>query len=116
MIDDLLMSPVLTRVLCQLTNFSFSRDIILAEIDRAEFGDFDVLVLGLLLMSHFKGQIVVPDYGFYGREAHASLIRETALCRRLLPGRTVAQAPASYSADERQGSRRHHGRGRRDPG
>jgi hypothetical protein len=56
MIDDLLVSPVLTRVLCQPTNFSFNSDIILAELDRAELGDFDALVLGLFLMAHFKGQ------------------------------------------------------------
>jgi hypothetical protein len=82
MIDDLLVSPVLTRVLCQPTNFSFSSDIILAKLDRAELGDFDALVLGLFLMAHFKGQIVCPDFGFYGREGHVSLIRE----RRLVAG------------------------------
>jgi hypothetical protein len=48
----------------------------LARIDRAELGDFDALVLGLLLMAHFKGQIVVPDFGFYGRELHQAYIRE----------------------------------------
>ena len=30
-------------------------------------------------MSHFKGQIIVPDFGFYGREAHVSLLRENRL-------------------------------------
>lgn len=30
-------------------------------------------------MAHYKGQMVVPDFGFYGREAHVSLIRETRL-------------------------------------
>lgn len=82
MIDDLLVSPVLSRVLCQPTNFSFGSDIILAKLDRAELGDFDALVLGLFLMAHFKGQVVVPNFGFYGREGHVSLIRE----RRLVAG------------------------------
>jgi hypothetical protein len=82
MIDDLLVSPVLNRVLCQPTNFSFSSDIILAKLDRAELGDFDALVLGLFLMAHFKGQICIPDGGFYLREGHISLIRE----RRLIVG------------------------------
>ena len=53
-------------------------DVVLAKLDRAELGDFDALVLGLLLMSHFKGQIVVPDFGFYGREAHTASSARTA--------------------------------------
>jgi hypothetical protein len=42
-------------------------------------GLFNALVLGLFLMAHFKGQVVVPDFGFYGREGHVSLIRENRL-------------------------------------
>ena len=80
MIGDLLASPVLRRVLCNPTNFSFNpRSLILARINRAELGEFDALVLGLLLIGHFKGQLIIPDFGFYGREAHASLIRENRL-------------------------------------
>jgi hypothetical protein len=80
MIDDLLASPVLTRVLCNPTNFSFNpNSLILAKLDRAQLGEFDALVLGLLLIGHFKGQVVVPDFGFYGRDAHVSLIRENRL-------------------------------------
>jgi hypothetical protein len=79
-VDDILVSPVLRRVLCNPTNFSFNPNSkILARIDRTELGDFDALVLGLLLMAHFKGQIVVPDFGFYGRDGHVSLIREGRL-------------------------------------
>jgi hypothetical protein len=80
MIEDLLQSPVLTRVLCQATNFSFNpNSLILARINRAELGDFDSLILGLFLIEHFKGQVVVPDLGFYGRDVHVSLIREQRL-------------------------------------
>lgn len=81
MIDDLLVSPVLKRVLCTPgEQFSFATNsIILARINRAELGDFDALVLGLLLIGQFKGQVVLPDFGFYGREAHVSLIREERL-------------------------------------
>ena len=80
LMEDVLASPLLRDVLCRPTNFSFNlRTIILARINRAELGDFDALVLGLLLMSHFKGQIVVPAFDFYGREAHVSLIREERL-------------------------------------
>lgn len=79
-VDDVLVSPVLRRVLCNPTNFSFNpNSTILARINRAELGDFDSLVLGLLLMAHFKGTVVVPDFGFYGRDCHVSLIREERL-------------------------------------
>jgi len=80
MIDDLLQSPVLKNVLCKPTNFSFApNSLILARLNRAELGDFDALLLGLFLIEHFKGQIVVPDFGFYGRDVHVSLIREERL-------------------------------------
>jgi hypothetical protein len=79
-VDDILVFPVLRRVLCNPTNFSFNPNSkILARIDRAELGDFDALVLGLLLMAHFKGQLVIPDFGFYGCELHQADIREGRL-------------------------------------
>jgi hypothetical protein len=80
-IEDLLQSPVLKSVLCTDDEFAFTgkNRKVFARINRAELGDFDALVLGLLLMAHYKGQLVVPDFGFYGREAHASLIREGRL-------------------------------------
>src|SRR6185437_14087279 len=60
--------------------FSFNpRSVILARLNRAELGEFDALVLGLLLIAHYKGQLVIPDFGFYGRDAHVSLIREGRL-------------------------------------
>jgi hypothetical protein len=79
-VGDLLMSPVLRKVLCHPTNFSFNpRSVIQARINRAELGDFDALVLGLVLMSYYKGQIIVSDLGFYGRDMHIGLIREQRL-------------------------------------
>lgn len=76
----MLRSPVLKRVLCNPTNFSFNpRSVIVARVSRKELGEFDALVLGLFLMAHFKGQLVVPDFGFYGRDAHVSLLREGRL-------------------------------------
>ncbi len=36
-------------------------------------------MLGLFLMAHFKGQIVVEDLGFYGRHMHVALVRENRL-------------------------------------
>ncbi len=80
MIGDILVSPVLRRVLCNPTNFSFNeRSVIQARINRKELGEFDATVLALLLMSHYKGQVCVPDFGFYGREIHTRLIREEQL-------------------------------------
>jgi len=49
---------------------------ILARLSRAELGEFDALVLGLLLIGHFKGELIIPDFGFYGRETRVSIIRE----------------------------------------
>lgn len=79
MVRRLMRSPVLKRVLCSRQNFSFNTDIVLARLNRAELGDFDALALGLFLMAQFKGQVVVPDFGFFGRELHVSLIRENRL-------------------------------------
>jgi hypothetical protein len=92
MVGDLLASPVLRRVFCETAPvFSFNpRSVIQARINRAELGEFDALVLGLFLIGYYKGQVVVPDFGFYGRDAHASLIREN----RLIAGvNTLAELP-----------------------
>lgn len=78
-IDDLLLSPVLKRVLCHPTNFSFKGSVI-AVLNRAELGDFDAFILASLLLGQkSKGQIVLEDFGFYGRPLHVSLIRQDRL-------------------------------------
>ena len=77
-IDDLLLSPVLRDVLCRPTNFSFKGNVV-AKLDRAELGDFDAFVLASLLIGQSKGHIVVPDFGFYGRPLHTTLIRQERL-------------------------------------
>jgi hypothetical protein len=80
MVGDLLTSPVLKKMLCNATNFSFNpHSVILARVNRKELGDFDALIIGLLLMAHYEGQVIVPDFGFYGRECHTRLIREERL-------------------------------------
>jgi hypothetical protein len=81
-IKDLLMSPVLRRVLCNPTDqFSWRpNSMIQARLSRKELGAFDCLTLGLLLMSWYKGpHIVVPDLGFYGRNMHVSLVEDGRL-------------------------------------
>ena len=91
MVDDILMSPILRKVFCGRPNFTLTpRSMIVARLNRAELGDFDALVLGLLLMASYKGQVIIPDFGFYGRDAHVSLIREG----RLIAGvNTLAELP-----------------------
>lgn len=81
MIQDILTSPVLRKVLCsRAPNFSFKKETpIFARINRAELGDFDALVLGLILIGHYKGQIILPDAAFYLRDAHIALVREERL-------------------------------------
>jgi hypothetical protein len=82
LVADLLASPILRRVLCSEGNgFSFGgpNSKISARLNRVELGDFDALVLGLLLMSHAKSQLIVPDFGFYGRDIHTRLVREERL-------------------------------------
>jgi len=77
-IHTILLSPVLRSVLCKPTNFPL-RGIVLARLDRAVLGDFDAFVLVSLLISQFKGQVIIPDFGFYGREHHIALIRQNRL-------------------------------------
>lgn len=90
-VQRILRSPVLTRVLCSKSQFSFNpRSMILARINRAELGEFDALMLGLLLIARFPGQIVIPDLAFYARDMHIGLIRQ----RRLIGGcNTLADLP-----------------------
>lgn len=77
-LEEILLSPVLNAVLNRPTNFSFG-GIILARLNRAELGDFDCFLLANLLISQYKGTVVVPDFGFYGHKEHASLIRQERL-------------------------------------
>lgn len=88
-IQTLLMSPLLERVLCRPNNFPFD-GILLARLNRAELGDFDCFVLANLLIANYKGQIVVPEFGFYACRHHTALIRQD----RLIAGvNFLAEAP-----------------------
>jgi hypothetical protein len=80
MIGDILASPVLRGVFCEGRRFTFNpKSANLVRINRAKLGRFDALVLGLLLIAQFKGQLVLPKFGFYGRDAHMNLIEEDRL-------------------------------------
>jgi hypothetical protein len=81
MLADLLFMPELRKPLTGTKKiFPLKKhSIILARLNRAELGDFACLVLGFILISMHKGQVIIPDFGFYGRDQHISLIRENRL-------------------------------------
>ena len=79
-ISDVLLSPVVKRVVCHPTDFSFNVNwVILAKIDPEELGEDDARFLALLLMMHYKGLLVVPEFGLYARNIHTRLIRKDCL-------------------------------------
>lgn len=76
-VDDLLLT--LSDVFCRPLNaFSFKGSIV-ARINRVELGDDDARILAALLISQFKGTVLIPDFGFYARPFHSSLIRQGRL-------------------------------------
>lgn len=77
-IGDVLFSPMMRKILCTPDGFRF-RGSVVAHVDRAVLGDFDAFVLASLLISQFKGQIIIPDFGFYGRPLHLALLRQNRL-------------------------------------
>lgn len=77
-VDDLLLSPVLRRVLCGNPNFAMKGRVVL-KLDRATIGDFDAFVLASLAIGQFQGHVIVPDFGFYGRDFYSSLVRQNRL-------------------------------------
>ena len=104
-IETLLLSPVLRAVLNRPTNVSL-KGIVLAKLDRAELGDFDCFVLGNVLMSLYSGTVIVPDFGFYGREHHIGLIRQGRLMAGVntLSEVSVTLRHALLGIEDRQGS------------
>lgn len=80
MVKDILFNPIVRRVLCNPTNFSLKpSSVVLLPLNRAELGRKDALILGLIFMNAFQGQLIVPDFGFYGRDAHIALIEQDRL-------------------------------------
>lgn len=81
MIDEVLFSPVVRSVICgSQKNFFFdTKKVIIARLSRAELGDFDCKVIAALLIGQFKGQVLVPDFGFYKNDLYLNLIQENRL-------------------------------------
>jgi hypothetical protein len=80
-IQTLLLSPVLEKFLCNATNIPLD-GILIAQLDRTVLSEFDCFVIANLLISNYPGQVVVPDFGFYGCKFHTALIRQ----KRLIAG------------------------------
>lgn len=77
-IERFLLSPVLEPVLNTTLSFTFSRKNI-ARLNRAEIGDFNCFVLANFLILQYPGTVIIPDFGFYACDFHASLIRQNRL-------------------------------------
>lgn len=77
-IQTLLLSDELAKFITKPTNFSLKATVI-ARLDRSVLGDKLAFFIGNLLMSHYQGSIVVPDYGFYHCGWHTTLIRQNRL-------------------------------------
>ena len=80
-ISSVLMSPLLREVLCyRASTFDLSPErVTIAKIDRAKLGDFNAFLIATLLIGNFAGHIIVPDFGFYGRDFYTSLLRQDRL-------------------------------------
>jgi hypothetical protein len=48
-------------------------------LNRKEIGDDDARIIASILISQFRGQIVIDDFGFYARDHHTALIRNDRL-------------------------------------
>lgn len=80
MVDDLLDSPVLRKVLRkEPPRWLLSGVSIVARIDRSEIEEFDAAILASLLAMHYPGNVIISDFGFYARDFHRSLLRQKRL-------------------------------------
>lgn len=88
-VEDLLLSPVLRRVLTRKPNFDFRRSVI---VSLDSMYHEDARKLGSMLIGQHKGHVIIRDFGFYGRPLHLSLIRQERLTAGL---NTLSEAPPS---------------------
>ena len=86
-IQRILASPPLRRVFDPDANqFKLNAQrVVIAHLDRSDLEEFDALLLGLLLIGQYHGQVCIPDLGFYGRDAHTRLVRQKRLKSPLNP-------------------------------
>ena len=112
MIGDILASPVLRGVFCEGRRFTFNpKSANLARINRAELGRFDSLILGLLLIAQFKGQLVLPSLWILrARCSCQSGRRGQAHCRDQYTRRAIAFDATTHALGFREGSERSNSR------
>jgi hypothetical protein len=79
--DDLLFTDEMRKVVCERKKpFTFSaKRKIFARIDRTELDEDDALALVFFLIEEYPGQLIIPDFGTYGRDMHINLIRQNRL-------------------------------------
>ena len=78
-LSSILMSPLLRRALCApVDNFELPT-VALIKLDRAVIGELDAFILGTLFIGQAGGTVVIPDFGFFGRDFHTTLIRQNRL-------------------------------------
>lgn len=79
-VEDILLSPLLREALRKpIPRWFYSGATVLARLNRKEIGDDDARLIASVLISQFKGQLVVEDFGFYARPFHTALVREDRL-------------------------------------
>jgi hypothetical protein len=83
MIERILLSPVLHRVLCGGgKTFTFKttwRSVTVARINPAELGAFDARALVHFLLALYPGQFLIPSFGRYALDSHMDLIEQDRL-------------------------------------
>ena len=64
-VDDILLSPLLKKALRRpIPRWFYSGATVMVWLDRKEIGDDDAKLIASILISQFKGQIVVANVGF----------------------------------------------------
>jgi hypothetical protein len=77
-IQTLLLSPILKNVLTKQANIELNTTV-LVRLDKKRVPQFDALVVAHLLIMLYRHQVVITDFGHYGRDYLTSLIREERL-------------------------------------
>lgn len=80
-IASILINPVLRNFLTRAPTFPPDK-LVIVIIDRAQWGDFDSFTVANFLINYAHGHIIIPDFGFYAREFHITLMRQ----KRLIAG------------------------------
>jgi hypothetical protein len=72
-VEDLLLSPLLREALRKpIPRWFYSGATVMARLNRKEIGDDDAKIIASILISQFKGQIVIEDFGCYARPFHTA--------------------------------------------